>query len=363
MDGVYEEVETGSNSAVVVRNSGTPDAWIRITAFPGASPIVRAVHANAFKVEGASYVEISDLELQGSWDPNRACYCGSGINVDAFYAPERNHHVRILRNTISGFGAGGIPVTSTSHVEIRDNIIYQLGRVDPTQHSGISILEPYNLGFEDDADGYSNYITGNLVYQVENEIRDGQGRLTDGNCIILDRTKLHDYSGRTLVANNVCLDNGGRGIQIFESAHADVVNNTVFQNLGTPEIADRGGELGAFDSDDVLFANNLVLARPGLAPVNAQGSSNVSFRSNVYAADTAPEYAGASESGDQIVSPFAGLVENANADPNLANFALLADSIAVNAGIEGFSELLGTDINGRQRKLGSGVDVGALERG
>ncbi len=234
MEGEFFENER-PDSAVVVNRSGRADAWIKVTAFPGATPILRSNQSNGIKVEGANYVEISNLELIGNPTGGTSSYSGAGINVDAIYGPAKNHHVKVLNNTISGFGAGGIPVTGSSHVEIRNNTVYEVAEVEPTQHSGISILESFNMGFGNDAKGYSNYITGNVVYRVENKVRTSGGRFTDGNCIIMDRTNINGYSGRTLIANNLCLDNGGRGIQIFESRHVDVVNNTVY-----PESEDRG---------------------------------------------------------------------------------------------------------------------------
>lgn len=360
MEGEFFESER-SDSAVVVNRSGQPNAWIKITAFPGATPVLKSNQSNGIKVEGASYVEISNLELIGNPTGGTSSYSGAGINVDAIYGPAKNHHVRVLNNRISGFGAGGIPVTGSSHVEIRNNVVFDVAEVEPTQHSGISILESFNMGFGNDANGYSNYITGNIVYRVENKIRDRNGRFTDGNCIIMDRTKINGYSGRTLIANNLCLDNGGRGVQIYESRHVDVVNNTIYQNLRTSEIASSGGELGAFYSDDVHFANNIVYSRNGLKPARTYDASNVRFSNNLYVADTAPEYNGAQSSGDQRVAPGTAVVASPSTNPNPSNFQLQAGSPAVDGGIASFNGVLGADLIGRARVAGSGIDQGALE--
>ncbi len=360
MEGEYFENER-PDSAVVVNKSGTPNAWITITAQPGATPILRSNQSNGIKVEGANYVVISNLELIGNPNGGTSSYSGSGINVDAIYGPAKNHHVKVLNNKISGFGAGGIPITGSSHVEIRGNVIHNLAEVEWTQHSGISILESFNMGFGNDGNGYSNYITGNVVYQVENKVRDNHGRFTDGNCIIMDRTNINNYSGRTLIANNLCLDNGGRGIQIFESKHVDVVNNTVYKNLKTGEIASSGGELGAFYSSDVEFANNLVWARNGLKPARTFDSSNIRFTKNMYLSDTAPEYNGASNSGDMRVSPSTAVAKNPSTNPNPANFALVNGSPAINAGTNKFNGVNPTDYSGANRVAGGTVDLGAFE--
>ncbi len=359
MEGEFFENERG-DSSVVVDRSGLPDAWITITAQPGATPILRSNQSNGIKVEGASYIEVSNLELVGNPTGGTSSYSGAGINVDSIYGPAKNHHVRILNNRISGFGAGGVPVTGSSHVEVRDNVIHNVAEVEPTQHSGISILESFNMGFGDDSNGYSNYITGNVVYQVENKNRDNLGRFTDGNCIIMDRTNINNYSGRTLIANNLCIDNGGRGIQIFESKHVDVVNNTIYQNLKTPEIASSGGELGSFYSSDVEFANNLVFARNGLKPARSFDSSNIRFVKNLYVADTAPEYNGASND-DRRVAPGTPVVSSPSTNPNPTNFELKTGSPAVDAGTNKFNSVMARDVTGAARVAGEAVDLGALE--
>jgi hypothetical protein len=359
MEGEFFENERG-DSAVVVDRSGRADAWITITAQPGATPILRSNQSNGIKVEGASYIEVSNLQLVGNPTGGTSSYSGAGINVDSIYGPAKNHHVRILNNRISGFGAGGVPVTGSSHVEVRDNVIHNVAEVEPSQHSGISILESFNMGFGNDSNGYSNYITGNVVYQVENKNRDHLGRFTDGNCIIMDRTNINNYSGRTLIANNLCIDNGGRGIQIYESKHVDVVNNTIYHNLKTPEIASSGGELGAFYSSDIEFANNLVFARNGLKPARTFDSSNIRFLKNLYVADTAPEYNGASND-DRRVAPGTPVVTSPSTNPNPTNFKLKTGSPAVDAGTNKFNSVMARDVSGAARVAGAAVDLGALE--
>ncbi|NNF54397.1 MAG: hypothetical protein HKN03_08140 [Acidimicrobiales bacterium] len=362
MEGDYFENER-PDSAVAITNSGTPQAWITITAFPGATPIIRSNQSNGIKVDGASYVEISNLELIGNPTGGTSSYSGSGINVDAIYSPAKNHHIRILNNTISGFGAGGIPVTGSSHVEIRNNVIHDVAEVEWTQHSGISILESFNMGFGNDSNGYSNYITGNTIYRVENKVRDRSGRFTDGNCIIMDRTKINSYTGRTLIANNLCLDSGGRGVQVYQSRHVDVVNNTIFQNLKTGEIASSGGELGAFYSEDVHFANNLVFARNGLMPARTYDASNIRFTKNLYVGDTDPQYNGAANNGDRRVGSGTAVVASPSTNPNPANFKLVSGSPAVNAGTNAFDAVVSRDYLGAQRPAGGATDIGALESG
>ncbi len=283
--------------------------------------------------------------------------------MDAIYTEGvRNHHVRIIGNTISGYGAGGVPVTGTSHVEIMDNLIFDVASTDPFQHSGISILEPFNLGFGDDENGYSNYVTGNIVYGAENMVRDANGLITDGNCVILDRTNLNDYEGRTLVANNLCVDNGGRGVQIYQSSKVDVVNNTLFGNSRSPEIAARGGDLGAYESEDVTFANNLVFTLGGHHPARTFQSSGISFENNLFVASRGADYNGSVARGDQVITDRSTtVVVEPTASVRAELFQLVADSAAVDAGTSRFADVVDRDFFGRTRQLGDKPDIGAFE--
>ncbi len=363
LDGEYVENER-TDSGIIVTNSGTEDAWIRIAAFPGANPVIRTDHKNGMKIDGASYVEVRGLTFVGSIDQNLLAggrYSGAGINVDGiFNGGIQNHHVRVIGNTISGYGAGGIPVTGTSHVEIRDNTIFDVATVDPDQHSGISIFEPADQGFGDDADGYSNYITGNTVYRVENTVPDPRlGRITDGNCIIMDLTLETNYTGRTLISNNLCLDNGGRGVQIYRSGRVDVVNNTLFANSQSSEIAAQGGDLGAFESLDVTFANNLVFTIGEHVPARASQSDQIQFFNNIYVAGREAQYGGHGADGDQWISDLAAsILTQPGTTPDPALFLPVDGSLAIDAGTDLFTDVVGRDFVGRERTT---PDIGAFE--
>ncbi len=362
LDGVYDE-DAGDGNGIALSVSGTEDAWVTVTAYPGASPVIRTVHSNGLQVQGASYVEVSHLTFEGAVEPGNPNYSGSGINVDGRYVVQaNNHHIRIIGNTISGFGGGGIPVTGTSHLEIRDNVIFDVAAVEPTQHSGISILEPTNPGIGDDANGYSNYITGNVVYEVENKVRSEDGRFTDGNCIIMDRLRVNDYQGRTLIANNVCYDNGGRGVQVYQSSKVDVVHNTLYQNLKTPEIASRGGDLGAFESSDVVFANNLVFAKDGLFPARSADSTGIVFENNLYVGSRPGNYGGAEHVGEIVVTDVdRELVVAAGSASDALAYDLVEGSSAIDAGSTRFVNVVDRDFAGRDRSRDSAPDIGAFE--
>ena len=87
----------------------------------------------------------------------------------------------------------------------------------------------------------------------------GNNRVTDGNGIIIDDNR-HDqsetpqpFSGRTLLVDNICYGNGGRGINVFSSDHVDVFNNTLFDNAQTTRISNPAYEVAISDESSIGF--------------------------------------------------------------------------------------------------------------
>ena len=117
------------------------------------------------------------------------------------------------------------------------------------------------------------------MFDNTNQVRSHANRITDGNCIIVDYAKFHGYQGSFLVENNVCANNGGRGVHVFHSSNVLARNNTLYRNLTHPEIND--GELTAIDAANVTFVNNLVWSTHGATDVHIWASSNVTVNNNV----------------------------------------------------------------------------------
>ena len=348
LDGVFVE-EFRPDTAVMITVKGTADAWIRIGAFPGHSPIVAGPERNSFKLEGAEYVELSGIEMEGSGTN----LLGAGVHVE-----NPSHHIRIVNNVVHGFPAGGINITGSSHITIAGNEVFGNANFHDGQHSGISIWRPQNLGIPDDEAGYSFYVLGNTVYDNRNTVP-GEGGITDGNCIILDQTTITGYDGRTLIANNVCFGNGGRGVNIHQSTKADVVNNTVFQNLESLDLEGTNGELMAYEADDVRFVNNLTMPNAGELAAVAARSDNIIFVDNLFVADEDPDVG--SENSLLATELLESVVTTASTDPLIADFTLAPQSPAIDTGRSDFAGLLGVDRLNAERLIGTGVDVGALE--
>jgi hypothetical protein len=122
-----------------------------------------------------------------------------------------------------------------------------------------------NDGGGNDPDGYSNRVTGNLVWNNYEDDTLGEGQqwgVTDGNGIIIDRNKESGGFGRTLVADNVLADNGGPGIMVTEAQAVDVLNNTLYHNVRTrvPTVMNNG-EIGCNGGYNVRIEGNIVVPR------------------------------------------------------------------------------------------------------
>jgi hypothetical protein len=178
------------------------------------------------------------------------------------------------------------------------------------------------------------------VHHNTNIAKPGPGmKVTDGNCVIIDESQMSGYQGSTLIQNNLCYENGGRGVEVLRSNNVFVVNNTMMNDLRHPEI--DGGELTAAWSSGLVFRNNLTNAsRPGGGLVN--WDSQVALDSNLYVGP-APVQVGTT---DKITT--AAL----NAD-----FTLATASLGINAGNPVGAPL--TDIRGVKRD--AKPDIGAFE--
>jgi hypothetical protein len=163
--------------------------------------------------------------------------------------------------------------------------------------------------------------------------------VTDGNCIILDENASAGYQGATLIQNNLCYENGGRGVEVLRSNNVLAVNNTMINNLRHPEV--NGGEITAAWVSNVTFRNNLTSAsRPGGGIMH--WDSQVTFDSNLHIGQAPTQLT----AGDQVAA------SAVNAD-----FTLSVSSQGINAGNPVGAPL--TDIRGVRRD--SKPDIGAFE--
>ena len=250
-DIVYVKNGTYDENITVIK-SGTSQNWIVFQAFPGDKPFVRGTQDGTFKIEG-NYIKIIGFRITST-------QIGSGIHVG-----KGNHHTQVLNNEIHDSGCGGISGQETDYLYIEGNVSYRNAFRSPYQCSGISI---YQAKAYDEKSGFHNIIRGNISYSNENKVPSEDGKVTDGNGIIIDdfrhtqgETRSPKYTNWTLVENNLVFDNGGRGIDIFQSDNVVVRNNTSFKNLQSPNLEGTlNGELTALFSSNIEFFKNIAYA-------------------------------------------------------------------------------------------------------
>lgn len=254
-EGRYDDLATGAITGTL---TGTADAPITLRPFEDEEVVIMGggEWGDGIDLRASSFVIVEGFTIVGRDDSVN----GSGVR-----AREGSHNIWVRNNDISNFGLTGVAGARTGRMYIEDNVIRHSGRRSPYQGSGISMWEAAGPGNE--ADEYANVIRGNLVIENFTEVPRPDGLITDGNCIIIDFFKTTNYEGRTLVENNTCINNGGRGVMVLESNHVTVRNNTLIENAWTPELHGAPGELVASGSTDVVFANNLILNSPEVSPI------------------------------------------------------------------------------------------------
>lgn len=376
-------VRDGTYTGVYVNRSGTPGKPISFRAYPGAKPkiVITEINSPGFLLEGASYININgfdlDYKVPGVENANGKRWEGGITIKENNYGatPVRSHHVTVTNNRVHGFPGGGIGSGLADYVRIEGNTIWETALWSEYDTSAISLYQNVEADF---LPGFHNVIRGNTVFKNENKVPGtgiGSTTITDGNCIIIDdsrltqkfledKTKYPAYKSYTLIENNICAGNGGRGVHVFSSDNVLVRHNTLYKNLQTRDIGDGtrigGGELTAIAASNVRFVNNIVYADVGVNATDTYTGDdpiykvkNVVFERNLYFGTTnIPN----KSSSDSIGDP---LFESAGVNFLTANFRLRAGSPAIDKALAGNSPV--TDVGSKPRPLGLASDIGAWE--
>lgn len=370
---------SATNYAVVAINrSGAEGAPITYRNYPGERPLIRTtkgVNNHGIEVRDAAWIVIDGFEIEGhvgqvsyeeAQQQNQLAlayskltppkYIGAivdsnGISI-AGKTVNKTHHITVRNNIVHDTPGGGINANYADYVTIENNRVYGTSAYSPYGTSGISFLAPYNL--DSNTSIYKLVAMNNTVSDAKNLFPCncfGFRQPTDGNGIIIDSFNKHGYTGRTLVANNVVFNNGGRGIHALNTSYGDVFNNTTYQNS---QIAITGdGEITMQRSRFMRIWNNIMVARPDRPANVTTQSTDVDFSHNIVF-------------GGNRWSDTPGSVNNRlGTDPRFVattgdyRFQLAADSPAVDTAFA--SGVPAADGQGAPRPRGAGADVGALE--
>ncbi|MEH0935788.1 right-handed parallel beta-helix repeat-containing protein [Micromonospora psammae] len=370
-DGEYTSPENWN--VLNITRPGTPDRWITYAAYPGERPVVRPMRKNWQGIHvgaGAAYIRVVGFTVKGQRanltpeqirkaqrgdgsDPAISANC-IAVDVQKNQRPMvRPHHVVIWGNTATDCPLVGISAQFADHVTVENNVTAFNGFYSPYGGSGISFHGSWN---SDAGTGHKMIIRGNVSYGNKMLVKCicvDLKAVTDGNGIIVDSTNNKSfaapplsqapYAGRTLVENNITYDNGGRGINVFQSLHVDVVNNTLYRNATHPAI---DSDLGVVRAEDVTVANNIVVAGRGEKAVGTGDSRNVRFDSNL------------------VVGPYQGprdarllTGDPGFRDPAAGDFRLTRGSPAIDSG----TGALAPKIDATRSARAGRVDRGALD--
>ncbi|WP_052733084.1 right-handed parallel beta-helix repeat-containing protein, partial [Hymenobacter terrenus] len=402
---------SGSGPVVKITRSGTASQWIIYRNYPGENPLVEFTSWQGFQVQdGAAYIEINGFRIKGNnskltlaeaRNQIGSCskpgsptgtYSGTGIAAEgrAGQSTAQPHHLRFLNNEVFDCPLAGIVGLETDYVTVENNLIYNNCTYSVFGSSGISFLSNKNYNSASRSDGgYHIWIRNNRVfdnkllvkwYNRDTNICQG---ITDGNGIIIDRSTDDNFAGKVMIANNLCVNNGGAGIQTFLSNNIDIINNTCCYNSTSPELSN--GEIFINKSKNILVQNNISVSSPNERVFSdAIVADNVKFVNNLFFGPTITQSGTRISSTGRIIEDgtyfpnnsskdsFTATVElgsNKVANPlfnnpstaRTADFTLKTSpaSPAINAGVN--DKLSPTDLAGNPRVSGGTVDMGAYE--
>jgi len=373
-------------TVLAINNPGTPNAWIKYQAYPGATPII-TVGANWAGIAidtGAAYIEVSGFTVIGN-NANITLAEAQQYESDPQDHPELNGncilvdgnktetqppaHINILNNILSECPGGGIAASYGDYVTASGNTVSNNSWYGAYGTSAISFLSNYDTDPSDTSTQYKMIISNNVVYGNREYIPwVAAGTITDGEGIIIDSNKNSSYdtsipwspyTSRTLVANNVIYANGSAAVEVFQSAHVDVVNNSSYGDVLTSVESGRG-ELNIQNADDVNVLNNIFYSNAGQNPVVANsstlGSSGLDY--NLYYGGSNALSGVSSGSHDLVADPL--YVDPADATPANVNLKVAATSPAVGSGTANLAPA--TDINSNPRPGSKGIDRGAYQQ-
>ncbi len=357
-----------TDTNVLITRSGNPGGWITYRSVHKWGARLSSNTASTFKV-AASYIVIDGFDCTAP-----STYgCGVSTERGAIY-----HHIKILNNYCHDCGQGGVQTIDNDYITIEGNTCKKNSWLMPSCGSGISVYGAY---MADTLPGYHNIVRNNICCLNDNGPATAQ---TDGNGIIIDDlmdtqqyhsgdARKNSYHALTLVENNLCYLNGGRGIQIFLSPNVTVRNNTVYCNNTRKDDSSWRGELNISASTHILSSNNLCVTKSGsgifehnraifVASLRRNPSSDISFNNNITFDISHPDSISVSSSGISIH------VQGANGnqcavnplfrDEAAGDFHLKPGSPAINSGGGTFSPF---DIDGVKRPKGKKPDIGCYE--
>ncbi|MGB5944048.1 MAG: malectin domain-containing carbohydrate-binding protein [Leeuwenhoekiella sp.] len=392
MNGTYRRSGT---TLWTIRDSGAPGQYITIQNFPGHKPLFEFDSWVAFDiVNGASYLKFSGLTIKGtrsritqSEAANQPGSCANnklgnpvgyynGIGIQAVgnnltwasvetTGNEIPHHLIIDNCEIYDCTGSALGLQEADYLTVTNNKLYNNGWYTIFGTSAINMYQLVNI---DGTTDIHNVVRNNLLYGNGMKIPQvPECKFYDGNAVIVDDLKHQQtfnnkipfkypsYSAKTLIMNNVIVNNGGSGLHFYLSENVMAYNNTVygnaFQNGGDNANADlRIGAANNIDVRNNIFVGTANTHRIDKDNVNVKFSHNYSSGSVVYGPYLPPECS----------TCLTGPLNFLNMDVNNSNpFITASGGKLEDVGTS--IPLVTNDYLGNARPHGAGYDIGAYE--
>lgn len=290
-DGIYI-----SNQLVLKGLIGTPGKVTRIKAVNQWQAVVTQenipdTNLNVITVDSCAYLEIDGLKVTDPVDK------GVGITVR-----NSSRYITVKNCYVHDCGCNGISSRTSDYLIFEGNVVRGNSRRSEWNCSGISIWHAVE---HDQEPGYHIIIRNNIAFENECDLPFtplGHENPTDGNGIIIDdfRTTQVQFAGQkggykaaVLIENNLVFNNGGRGINIYESENVTILNNTSYHNMRIiSKYSPDFGDVTIQNASDVKMYDNIVVKKPGLPnPAVAihcyspEKSGNNTITGNVFVGD------------------------------------------------------------------------------
>ena len=392
LDGVYN---IGQQQVGIYDRSGTADNPLILRAQNRwGAKIVGDIQYQCVVIYNSQHVIVDGIEVYAANPSNPTYPNGTGISS------QLSDYVTIRNCYVHDMALNGIAFNRGDYFTIEKNTLRDNSKISTLNGSGISIYQPRKL---DDAPGAHGRIRRNVCYRNEinepfvyDEIGIDIGQPTDGNGIILDdfnNTQGNNpnppYDVLTIVENNLCFDNGGAGIKVFETVNAMIRHNTVYHNLQVLRnypTAFAEIDVSYTSGTALTIANNIIVADNADNTLALNYQNNFNYNGQGYLQRYSNIVVGGVRmSGDDQWDAYGdniqpvtnqGFVKLANPTTNVGTirnpkdfdqfFRPNEDSPAIDFAYTGTNFLNtsctnGSDIENTSRPLGNGKDIGCYE--
>jgi parallel beta-helix repeat protein len=198
--------------------SGTAARPLRITAWPGRSPIIGSGMTYGAFIAGRGYISLSNLRF-------------SGTVADGIYV-SKSTHITVTSNTVTGAGrpalgrtAWGISVRGSSASVVSYNNVHHNTGTGIFLASGTTGTIVWRNWASYNAEGWRRNANGILVTAPGNAVL---RNITYSN----EDTGIQFYTGgnNNLAASNLVYNNGDHGIDNYNVTGGRIISNTVYRN-------------------------------------------------------------------------------------------------------------------------------------